>query len=166
MRRLALSILLCALAGGAGAAPDAYTADRSQSVTQLCRTQNDARLGRQGDADAGVCVVERQAAFPAAHADRRSLHEHGAALHHLRKKLYHSEERAKSIRDALAEARALLSVPDLAPTHRARLTLEVKQLTEEQLALERSIEQLEQEHAAAALEYDAQRRRIATRYRS
>jgi hypothetical protein len=166
MRRLPLSILLCALAGCAGAAPDAPTAGRSQSVTQFCRPQDGDQLGRQGDPDAGICVVERQAAFPAAHADDRSLRTRGAALHHLRKKLHDSQERAESIEDALAEATALLSVPDLAPTLRATLTLDIEQLTQAKIDLERAIDQLEQDSAAAALEYDANRRRIASQYRS
>ena len=166
MRRLPLSILLCALAGCAGAAPDAPSAGRSETVTQFCRPHDGAQLGRQGGPDAGICVVERQAAFPAAHADDRSLRARGAALHHLRRKLYHSQQRAGSIEAALAEATALLSLPDLAPTQRARLTIEVKELTEEKRDLERSIGQLERDRAAAALEYDSQRRRIASQYRS
>lgn len=166
MRRLPLSILLCALAGCAGAAPDAHTAGRSQSVAQFCRPHVGDQLARQGEPDAGICVVERQAAFPTAHVDGRSLGERGAALHQLRKKLYHSQERAKSIDDALAEATALLSAPDLAPTLRATLAIEVKALTAEKLDLERSIDRLEQDYAAAALEYDAHRRRIASPYRS
>jgi hypothetical protein len=160
MRRFPLSIvLLCALAGCAGTTTATSTAGGSQSVAQFCRSQD-------GASDAGRCVVERQAAFPNTHADDPGLHERAAALHHLRKKLYQSQERAKSIDHALAEARALLSVPDLAPAHRARLTIEVRQLTEQRLDLERSLARLEQEHAAAALEYDAQRRRIASQYRS
>jgi predicted nucleic acid-binding Zn-ribbon protein len=166
MRRLPLSILLCALAGCAGGAPDVHTAGVSQSATQLCRPHEDDQLGRQGEPDAGICVVERQAAFPGAHVDDRSLRERGVALHHLRKKLHSSEERAKSIEDALAEATALLSAPDLAPTLRSTLTIEVRQLTQEKIDLERSIDQLEQDYAAAALEYDDHRRRIASQDRS
>ena len=166
MRRLPLSILLCALAGCAGAAPDAPSAGRSETVTQFCRPHDGAQLGRQGGPDAGICVVERQAAFPNVHADGPRLRERGVALHHLRKKLHDSQERAESIEDALAEATALLSVPDLAPPLRARLTIEVEQLTKEKIDLERSIDQLEQDYSAAALEYDAQRRRIASHDRS
>jgi len=167
MRRLPLSILLCALAGCAGAAPDAaHRAGGAQTATHLCRPHDGDRLGRQGEPDAGLCAVERQAAFPAAHADDRSLRARGAALHHLRRKLYHSQQRARSIEDALAEATALLSLPNLAPTQRATLTIEVKELKEEKRDLERSIGQLERDHAAAALEYDSQRRRIASQYRS
>ena len=166
MRRLPLSILLCALAGCAGAAPDAPSAGRSETVTQFCRPHDGAQPGRQGGPDAGICVVERQAAFPAAHADGRSLSDRGFALHHLRKKLRDSQERAESIEHALAEATALLSVPDLAPPLRTTLTLEVRQLTKEKIDLERAIDQLEQDYAAAALEYDDHRRRIAGQYRS
>ena len=161
MRRLPLSILLCALAGCAGAAPDAPTAGGAQTATHLCRPHDG-----QGESQSGRCVEERQAAFPAAHADDRSLRARGAALHHLRRKLYHSQQRAGSIEDALAEATALLSLPDLAPTQRATLTIEVKELTEEKRDLERSIGRLERDRAAAALEYDSQRRRIASQYRS
>jgi hypothetical protein len=162
MRRLPLSILLCALAGCASAPPGVHTADRAQSVTHFCQAQNADRLGRPGEAEAGSCVVERNAAFPRAHADGPGLHERAAALHHLRKKLLHSQERARSIEDALAEAKALLSVPDLAPAQRATLAIEVEQLTEQRIELARAIDQLERHHAAAAREYDAQRSRMAS----
>jgi hypothetical protein len=166
MRRLPLSILLCALAGCAGGAPDVHTAGVSRSVAQLCRPHQDDQLGRSGEPDAGVCVLQRQAAFPAAHADGHSLRARGAALHHLRKKLYDSQERARSTEVALAEARALASAPDLAPRQRAALASEVRELTAAKRGLERAIDQLEQESAAAALEYDAHRRSIADQQRS
>lgn len=166
MRRLPLSILMCALAGCAGGAADVHTAGGSQGVTQLCEPHDGEQLGRPGERDAGICVMQRQAAFPAAHADGRSLGERGFALHHLRKKLYDRQQRAESIEVALAEARALLSAPELAPKLRATLTTEVRQLTEAKIALERAIDQLEQDSAAAALDYDDHRRRIASQHRS
>ena len=166
MRRLPLAMLLCALAGCAGAVPDAPTAGRSQGVAQFCRPHDGDQLERPGERDAGTCVVERQAAFPHPHADSRSLRERSAALHHLRKKLHDGQERANSIENALAEATALLSTPDLAPTLRATLTIDIEQLTRAKTDLERSIDRLEGDSAAAALEHDAHRRRIASQSRS
>jgi hypothetical protein len=63
----------------------------------------------------------------------------------------------------LAEITALLIAPDLLATERATLAIELKQLTEEKLDLERSIDQLEQDHAVAELEYDDYRRHLADR---
>ena len=166
MRRLPLAILLCALAGCAGAPPGVHTAERAQSGTPFCQARDGDHLGSQSEPHAGRCVVQRQAAFPAAHADGPGLHERAAALHHLRKKLLDSQQRASSIEDALAEAEALLSVPDLAPAQRATLAIEVEQLTEQKIELARAIDRLERHHAAAAREYDAQRSRIASHYRS
>ena len=165
MRRLPLSILLCALAGCAGGAPDVHPVGGSQGVAQLCEPHDGEQLGRPDERDAGLCVMQRHAAFPAAHVDRRSLGERGFALHHLRKKLYDSRQRAKSIEAALAEATALLRAPELAPQLRATLTTEVRQLTEAKRGLERSIDRLERDSAAAALDYDAHRRRIANQHR-
>ena len=106
---------------------------------------------------------EIEDAFLAAYADGYGLYERGAALDHMRRRLHHSQERARSLEYRLAESTALLIAPDLAPTERATVVIELKQLTEEKIALERSIDELQQDYAAAEREYDDYRRQIANR---
>jgi hypothetical protein len=203
MRRLPLTILLCALAGCAGmdaeecasadwraigyedgvqgqsaarfgshrkacaghgvrADFDAYLAGRAAGIAQFCRPHNGYQLGLQGAPYAGVCPAELEDAFVAAHAEGYGLYERGAALDHLRKRLHYSQERARSLEYRLAEGTALLIAPNLTPTERATLVIELRQLTEEKLDLERSIDQLEQDYAAAELEYEGYRRYLAS----
>jgi hypothetical protein len=201
MRRLPLTILLCALAGCAGmdaeecasadwraigyedgiqgqsaaafgthrkacaghgvrADFDAYLAGRSEGVAQFCRPQNGYQLGLHGAPYGGICPLELEGRFLAAHADGYGLYERGAALDHIRKRIRYSRERARNIEHRMAEGAALLIAPDLLPTERATLVIELKQLTEEKIDLAREIDRLEQEHAAAELEYEAYRGRL------
>ena len=203
MRRLLLTLLLCALAGcagmdaeecatadwraigyedgvqGHGAARfgihrkacaghgvkadfDAYLAGRAAGVAHFCRPQNGYRLGLRGEPDAGICPAELEGPFLAAHAEGYGLYERGAALDHIRRQLHRSQERARGIEYRLAEGTALLIAPGLMPSERATLVVELKQLTEEKLELARSIDRLEQDYAAAELEYEGYRRYLAS----
>jgi hypothetical protein len=141
---------------------DAYLAGRAEGVAHFCRPQNGYQLGVHGQQYSGVCPVELEDAFLAAHAEGYGLYERGAALNRLRKRLHRSQERAKEIEYRLAETTALLISPELAPSERATIAIELKQLTEEKFDVERSIDQLEHDYAAAELEYDDYRERLAS----
>jgi DNA repair exonuclease SbcCD ATPase subunit len=102
-----------------------------------------------------------EAAFVAAHADGYGLYERGEMLERLRERLHHSRERSQEIERLLAERTTRLIAPYLAPSERATIAVELKQLAQERLELERTIDRLEDEHAAAEREYQDYRRRIA-----
>lgn len=140
---------------------DAYLAGRAEGLAHFCRPQNGYQLGVQGRPDPGVCPVVLEAAFVAAHADGYGLYERAAAVERLRKRLHYSRRRSKEIEYLLAERTALLIAPQLAPSERATIAIELKQLTEEKIEIERAINQLEDEHAAAELEYEDYRRHLA-----
>jgi Protein of unknown function (DUF2799) len=142
---------------------DAYLAGRAEGVAHFCRPQNGYHLGTQGHRDPGVCPVVLEAAFVAAHADGYGLYERGAAVDHLRRKLHHSRRRAQDIEYLLVDRTTLLLAPHLAPSDRATLAVELKQLTEEKIELNRAIDRLENEHAAAELEYEHYRAEVAAR---
>ncbi|MGH6918698.1 MAG: DUF2799 domain-containing protein [Geminicoccaceae bacterium] len=144
---------------------DAYLAGRAEGVAHFCRPQNGYHLGAKGQPDPGVCPVVLEAAFVAAHADGYGLYERGAVLDRLRKRLHHSRKRSNEIEYLLAERTALLMAPALAPSDRASVAVELKQLTEERIDLERAIDELEHDYAAAELEYHSYRSRIAGRHR-
>jgi Protein of unknown function (DUF2799) len=140
---------------------DAYLAGRAEGVAHFCRPQNGYQLGVHGQQYSGVCPVELEAAFVAAHADGYGLYERSAALNHIRKKLHRSQERAKEIEYRLAETTTLLISPELQAADRATVAIELKQLAEEKIDLERSIDELEDDYAAAEFEYEDYRRRMA-----
>jgi hypothetical protein len=139
---------------GVSADFDAWLAGRGEGVAHFCRPQNGYQLGAQGHPDPGVCPVVLEAAFVAAHAAGYGLYERGALVDRLRRKLHHSRRRAQEIEHLLAERTALLLAPHLAGAERARIAVDLKQLTEERIDLARAIERLEDEHAAAELEYE------------
>jgi hypothetical protein len=143
---------------------DAYLAGRAQGVAHFCRPQNGYQLGVQGQPYAGVCPAELEPSFVAAHADGYGLYERAATLERIRKRLYHSRERAKGIEHRLAESTALLMAPDLVTGERASLVVELKQLSEERINLARSIDRLEHDQAAAERDYEDFRRHLAGRY--
>ena len=143
---------------------DAYLAGRAAGVAHFCRPQNGYHLGVQGQPYAGVCPAELEPAFLAAHGDGYGLYERSATLERIRKRLYHSRERAKSIEHRLAASTALLMAPDLVTAERATVVVELKQLSEERINLARSIDRLEHDYDAAELDYENFRRHVAGRY--
>jgi hypothetical protein len=140
---------------------DAYLAGRAEGVAHFCRPQNGYHLGANGQQYSGICPVELEQAFLAAYDDGYGLYERGAALNRIRKRLHHSQERAKEIEYLLAETTALLISPHLEATQRATVAIELKQLTEEKISVERAIDQLEHDYAAAELEYEDYRKHVA-----
>jgi Protein of unknown function (DUF2799) len=143
---------------------DAYLAGRAEGVAHFCRPQNGYRLGTYGQRYPGVCPIELEQPFLSAHATGYGLYERGAALDHIRKRLHRSEARSREIEHRLAETTALLIAPGLAPAERAHIAIELKQLTEEKIDLERSIDQLEHDYEAAEFDYEDYRQNIANEY--
>ena len=140
---------------------DAWLAGRGEGVAHFCRPQNGYQLGAQGQPDPGVCPAVLEAAFVEAHAAGYGLYERGALLDRLRRKLRHSRRRADEIEHLLAERTALLLAPRLAPAQRASIAVDLKQLTQERIDLERAIDRLEDEHAAAEADYEDYRSALA-----
>ena len=142
---------------------DAWLAGRAEGLAHFCRPQNGYQLGVQGRPDPGVCPVMLEAAFVTAHAAGYGLYERAATLDQLRRELHHSRRRAQEVEHRLAQGTALLLAPHLAAAERASIAVDLKQLTEERIDLERAIGRLEDEHAAAEREYEHYRGAIAVR---
>lgn len=140
---------------------DGYMVGRAEGLAHFCRPQNGYNLGVQGQQYAGVCPIELEEAFLAAHADGYGLYERSAALNRISQRLHHSQKRANEIEYRLAETTVLLISPGLEAAERATVAIELKQLTEEKIAVEHSIDQLEHDYDAAELEYEDYRRQLA-----
>jgi hypothetical protein len=148
---------------GVSADLDAYLRGRGEGLEHFCRPQNGYRLGLQGDPYGGVCPLALEAAFVAAHAEGYGLYQREAALRQLDRQLHHSRQRAEEIEYLLADRTALLISPDLAATARASIAIEIKQLAQEKIRLEQSIDQIEFEYATAEREYEDYRMHSAAR---
>ncbi|HSA82470.1 MAG TPA: DUF2799 domain-containing protein [Geminicoccaceae bacterium] len=146
---------------GVSANLDAWLGGRGEGLEHFCRPQNGYRLGVQGNPYAGVCPLALEAGFVAAHAEGYGLYQREAALRQLEKQLHYSRRRAEEIEYLLADRTALLIAPDLETTARASIAIELKQLAQEKIRLEQSIDQLEHDSAAAEQEYEAYRQHSA-----
>ena len=142
---------------------DGYLAGRGEGLAHYCRPQNGYNLGAQGHRYAGVCPAGQEEVFLEAYAEGYGLYERSAEVDRIGKSLRRHEKRLSEIDYLLAERTTLLIAPDLETGERAALVVELGQLTEERVELERAIDQLGQDYAAAELEYEAYRRSIAAR---
>lgn len=150
---------------GVTAGFDAYLAGHGQGLAIFCRPQNGFRLGTGGYRYTGVCPTHLEAAFLDAHADGAGLYQRKSALNRIGKRLSSSKARAKEIEYLLVEKTALLIAPTLPTPERAALAVELKQLTEEKIAVEQSIFRLEDDQAEAQRDYEDYRSQLANRHR-
>ena len=143
---------------------DAYLAGHGEGLARFCRPQNGYRLGSGGYRYNGVCPAHLEPLFLEAHADGYGLYQRNATLNQIGKQLANSRARAKSIEYELVEKSTRLVSPLMLPADRAAIVVELKQLTEEKVEVEQSIERLEQDYAAAERDYQHYRSRIAGRH--
>lgn len=149
---------------GVSADLDAYLGGRGEGLEHFCRPQNGYRLGAAGNPYGGVCPLALEAGFVAAHAEGYGLYQREAALKQLGKQLHYSRRRAEEIEYLLADRTALLIAPDLEAPARASIAIELKQLAQEKIRIEQSIDHLEYEYAAAEQEYEDYREHSAGRH--
>jgi len=149
---------------GVAADLDAWLGGRGEGLEHFCRPHNGYRLGALGNPYGGVCPLALEAGFVAAHAEGYGLYQREAALRQLGKQLHYSRRRAEEIEYLLADRTALLIAPDLEAPARASIAIELKQLAQEKIRIEQSIDQLEYEYAAAEQEYEDYRQHSADRH--
>ena len=142
---------------GVQADMQAYLQGRSQGLRQYCRPQNGYSQGASGRRYNGVCPPELERGFIEAHAQGWGLYERKRTVHRLKKKLHSAEHRAKQIEHLLAEKTAALVMTRGNVQQRASLAIELKQLTQEKIEVERDLPVIERDHAAAVDEYDRYR---------
>jgi hypothetical protein len=144
---------------------DGYLAGHAEGLARFCRPQNGYQLGTRGYRYTGICPVHLEGAFLAAHADGYGLYERRAAVNRIGKRLSYSKRRASEIEYLVVEKTTLMLSPTLLGPERALIAVELKQLVEEKTEIERSIPQLEVDHAEAQRDYEAYRNSIANRHR-
>lgn len=140
----------------------AYRAGRSEGLAHYCRPHNGYQLGTRGSRYAGICPAELEGPFLVAYDEGYGLYEREATLRNLNKRLHHSRERADKVEHLLAEHTTRLLSPELPAGEVAATAVEIKQLTQERVELERRISELEQEEAAAEYELERYRSRLAS----
>jgi len=150
---------------GHGVTPDfaAYMDGHGQGIAEFCRPRNGYRLGTSGYRYGGVCPADLEDAFLAAHADGFGLYQRRATVKRLSKMINRKHNRTKTIERLMAEKTAALVSFKIPPAQRFTIGVELKQLTEERVEIERSISQLETDLAQARQDYRFYQESVAHR---
>jgi hypothetical protein len=150
---------------GHGVTPDfaAYMDGHGQGIAEFCRPQNGYRLGTSGYRYGGMCPAGLEDAFLAAHADGFGLYQRRATVKRLSKLIARKRNRSKTIEHLMARKTAALVSPATLPSQRFTIGIELKQLTEERVEIERLIGQLETDLAQARQDYRVYHESLAHR---
>ena len=150
---------------GHGVTPDfqAYMDGHSQGIALFCRPQNGYQLGNRGYRYDGVCPAGLEDTFLAAYADGYGLYQRRATINRLSSQIAHKHKRSKAIERSMAEKTTALVSPQTSPSQRLTIGVDLKQLTEERIAIERTIGELESDLAQAELDYEIYRDNLARR---
>ena len=149
-----------------GVTPDfqAYMAGRDKGLTQFCRPQNGYQLGKKGYRYSGVCPVELEPEFQAAHTTGFGLYQRRVTVSRIGKRLRKNKRRADKIEIELVEKTAQLISTGIEITRRATIGVEIKQLAEEKVELKFKISELEREYDVAKQVYEEYRHLFAFRH--
>lgn len=139
---------------------DDYMQGRSEGLESFCRPENGARLGAEGIRYTGVCPAHLERDFLAAHARTFGLWQRQAEIDRIDDRIHATRARSSEIEHLLVERGASLLAPMLTPAERARVALQIKQLTQEKIELEARIPRLEGERDQAVREYESYRREL------
>ena len=143
-----------------------YLDGRDDGLVDYCKPQNGYRLGVGGNRYANVCPPDLERPFLDAHKDGAGLRERRAAVDKAESRLSQARTRANSLEHTIANKSTAMISADVSMEDRINLGIEIKQLTQEKVDLNRSIPRLEADVNAARRELDDYENRIAGRYSS
>ncbi|MDH3738522.1 MAG: DUF2799 domain-containing protein [Alphaproteobacteria bacterium] len=148
-----------------GVTPDfaAYMDGHGQGIAHFCRPQNGYQLGSSGYRYGGVCPAGLEETFLAAYGDGYGLYERRTTVNQLNKAIHRKQHRMKSLERRMAETTAALVSPQTPPSERLSIGVELKQVTEERIEIERDISQLEIDLVHAEREYQSYNESLARR---
>ncbi len=148
-----------------GVTPDvhAYMAGRDNGLAQFCRPQHGYRLGTKGYRYTGVCPVELEQEFQAAHTDGFGLYQRRVTVWRIGKRIRKNKLRADKIEIELVEKTAQLISTGVEIARRMAIGVKIKQLAEEKAELKLKISELERDYNVAKQEYEEYRRLVTLR---
>lgn len=142
---------------------EAYMDGHGSGVALFCRPQNGFELGARGHRYGGVCPAGLEQAFLSAHADGLGLHQRRRTVDQLDKQITRKHRRSQKTEKLMAEKTAALVSPQTPAPQRLTIGVELKQLTQERVELERSISQLEVDLDHAEQDYQDYRESLERR---
>ena len=148
-----------------GVTPDfaAYMDGHGQGIVEFCNPQNGYRVGTRGYRYTGICPKNLEAPFLAAHADGLGLYQRRTTVNRLRKQISRKSRRSQQIERTMAKKTSELVSPLTLPSQRLLIGVELKQLTEERIEIERVIGDLQVDLDQALHDYRGYQDSIANR---
>lgn len=143
-----------------------YLEGRDEGLFEYCTPQNGYRLGVDGRKYANVCPPATEGAFLDSHKDGRGLHERRAAIDNISSRLNQARQRTDDLEYIIADKATAIISPATLTGDRIAIGIEIKQLTQEKVNLERSIPRMESDLGAAERELHDYRAYISGRYSS
>jgi len=145
---------------------DLYLEGRDAGLVEYCKPQNAYNLGVDGRAYANVCPPELEGPFVDAHQDGVGLRNRRVAVDRASRRLNDARNRADELELVIADRTTAMISPDASIEDRVNLGIEIKQLSQEKIELERSIPLLEADLEKARHELNAYRASLPARYSS
>jgi hypothetical protein len=143
-----------------------YLEGRDEGLLDYCRPQNGYRLGSEGYRYANVCPPGLEGAFLDAHKDGSGLYERRSAVQNASDRLNQARQRADDLELIIADKSTAMISPGTPLGDRVNIGIEIKQLTQEKVELERSIPRMETDLNNAQYNLDDYRDSISGRYSS
>jgi len=143
-----------------------YREGRDEGLLEYCKPQNGYREGVDGRKYANVCPPGLEGAFLDAYEDGLGLRERRAAVDNAASRLSQARQRADNLELIIADKTTAMISPATPLGDRVNIGIEIKQLTQEKVELERSIPGMEAALSNARYELNDYRDRISGRYSS
>lgn len=143
-----------------------YLEGRDEGLLEYCKPQNGYRLGTDGRRYANACPPRLEGPFQDAHKDGLGLYERRAAVDNAASRLSQARQRADDLELIIADRTTAMISPNTPMADKISLGIEIKQLTQEKVDVERSIPRMEADLNNAQYELNDYRGRISGRYSS
>ena len=145
---------------------DAYLDGHAQGIAYYCEPQNGYNLGTRGRRYTGGCPANQDAAFGEAMGAGYGLYQRQKAVDDIGSQLSQSRQRSLDLETIIADKALRILSPSLSPGNRPMLAIEIKQLTQEKIDINRSIPVMENNYGQAQNELEEYKQSIAGRYSS
>jgi len=141
-----------------------YREGRDEGLLEYCRPQNGYREGVEGRKYSNVCPPGLEGTFLDAYEDGLNLRERRVAVDNAAYRLNKARQRADNLELIISDKTTAMISPTTPLGDRVNIGIEIKQLTQEKVDLERSIPGMEADLNNARYELNDYRDRISGRY--
>lgn len=143
-----------------------YLEGRDEGLYEYCTPQNGYSLGVDGRKYPNICPPRLEGPFLDAHNDGLGLNKRRAAVDSAASRLGQARQRANDLELIVADKAAAMISPATPLADRVNIGIQIKQLTQEKVDLERSIPRMEADLNEAQYELNDYRGSISGRYSS